>query len=51
MFSIETDLAAMVPDDLVGNRETESVPIRLSVTDKRLKNGVLKRFGDAGAVI
>lgn len=48
---IEIDLTAMVLDDLFRDRETESVPISLSITDERLEDGLLNRFGDAWIVI
>jgi hypothetical protein len=48
---VKVDLAAMILDDLLCYRETESAASGLTVADKRFKSGTLNRRGDTGPVI
>jgi hypothetical protein len=41
----------MILDNLLRYRQAQSAPFGLSVAHKWLKNGILNRWGDAGAVI
>ena len=50
-FPIKVDLPAMILDNLLRYREAQAAALGLSVAHRGLKDGVLNRRRDAGAVI